>query len=219
MTQQQTRFFRTLSSMDGSLFTILGKPITIRQACILGLGCGIILMLVLQTENYFLIPLMLIPAIFGFARTKTMTADEYIITLLLFAMNGGLSTKRIKENKSVANTKRVPSKRLGMQHEEVVNVSGEDKIATKTLMKIPVIDKRRAIRLNVTILGYDGTTYANQFVSIYLDDVRVGAVSTDSTGKTAVSVIPKKLGTHTLRVMPRNGDDPLLDGVVEFVNE
>ena len=204
--------------MDGALFSALGKPITMRQAGILGIGCGIILMMAIETEIYYLIPLVIIPILFGFVRTKTMTADEYIITLLVFAINGGSSTKRIKHNKSVAVTKKIPSKRLGMKQEHIVKLAGGT-TEKKTLMKIPVVDKRKAVRLNVTILGHDGTTYANQFVSIYLDDVRVGAVSTDSMGKTAVTVIPKKLGTHTLRVMPKNGDVPLLDGIVEFVDE
>ena len=214
MRPQQTRFFRTLSSMDGTLFNAMGKGISIRQSGIIGLGCGTILMLALQTENPFVIPLVLIPVIFGVARTKTMTADQYIVALLSYGLNGGSSTKRIKANKAGIMAKKVPSRRLGLRPETIKKVS-----KTKTIMKIPVIDKRRPVRLNVKISGHDGTPYSNQFVTIYMDNVRVGAVSTDTTGKTAVTVIPGKLGTRALKVMPRNSDEPLLNGMVEFVDE
>ena len=213
---QHTRFFRTLSSMDGTLFNILGKGITIRQAAILGVGCGFIVMMAIRTENMFLIPLALIPIIFGIARTKTMTADQYISTLLSYSMHGGSSTKRIKVNRAGIMAKKIPSQRLGLHQE---NVKKMTKKKEEIIMKIPVIDKRKPVRLNVTILGHDGLPYANQFVSIYLDDIRIAAVSTDSTGKTAVTVIPNKFGVKSLRVMPRNSDDPLLDGMVEFVDE
>lgn len=201
--------------MDGTLFNTMGRSVTIRQSAILGVGCGIVLMLVLQTENIYLIPFLLVPIIFGVVRTKTMTADQYLLTLLSYGMNGRSSTKRIKTNKVDIMAKRVPSRRLGLHPEDVKKVTSK----TETIMKIPVIDKRKQVRLNVTILGPDGTAYANQFVSIYMDNIRVGAVSTDSTGKTAVTVIPGKLGTRALRVMPRNSDKPLLDGMVEFVDE
>ena len=213
---QHTRFFRTLSSMDGTLFNVLGKGITIRQAAILGVGCGFIVMMALRTENMFLIPLVLIPIIFGVARTKTMTADQYISTLLSYSMHGGSSTKRIKVNRAGIMAKKIPSQRLGLHQENVKKMTKKKK---EIIMKIPVIDKRKPVRLNVTILGHDGLPYANQFVSIYLDDIRIAAVSTDSTGKTAVTVIPNKFGVKSLRVMPRNSDDPLLDEMVEFVDE
>lgn len=213
---QHTRFFRTLSSMDGTLFNVLGKGITIRQAAILGVGCGFIVMMALRTENMFLIPLVLIPIIFGIVRTKTMTADQYISTLLSYSIHGGSSTKRIKVNRAGIMAKKIPSQRLGLHQE---NVKKTTKKKEEIIMKIPVIDKRKPVRLNVTILGHDGLPYANQFVSIYMDNIRIAAVSTDSTGKTAVTVIPNKFGVKSLRVMPRNSDDPLLDGMVEFVDE
>ena len=200
--------------MDGVLFNTMGKGVSVRQAGILGLGCGTILLSVLSLKQPMLIPLLLIPILLGVIRTKTMTADEYILSLLSYAINKG-STKRIKTNKTVSTAKRVPSNRLGLHPEDIKKVSSK----AETIMKIPVIDKRKAVRLNVTILGHDGTAYANQFVSIFIDNIRIGAVSTDGTGKTAVTVVPGKIGTRALKVMPRNGDEPLLNGMVEFVNE
>lgn len=210
---QATRFFRTMSSMDGTLFNVMGRHISIRQSAILGTGCGIVLMAALRFGDPMIVPFVIIPLVFGIARTRTMTADEYVMSLLSYGMGGG-STKKIKANRAVAVAKKVPSARLGLRPEDVKKIS-----KTETIMKIPVIDKRKPVRLNVTILGHDGTQYSNKFVSIYMDDVRVGAVSTDGTGKTAVTVVPGKFGTRTLKVMPRNGDEPLLNGVVEFVDE
>ena len=210
---QQTRFFRSMSTMDSALFTVMGRQISIRQTAVLGLGAGIVLLLALREENFLIVPLIIIPFIFGFARTKTMTADEYIMSILSFHLGGG-STKRIKAKRVATATRKVPSMRLGLRKEEVKKVE-----KTETIIKIPVIDKFKPIRLNLTILGVDGTQYANQFVTVYLDDERVGAVSTDGTGQMAVTVVPGKIGTRKLRVMPRNGDTPLLDGVVEFVDE
>ena len=210
---QVTRFFRTTSSMNGTLFNMMGKSITIRQSVILGMGCGMVFMMALRTDNFMLLALAIIPLMLGIMRTKTMTADEYVMSLLSYAIGGG-STKKIKASRRKITSKRAPSKRIGIRDEDVKKVAKTD-----TIMKVPVMDKKKSIRLSLTILDKNGEAYANQFVSVYMDDSRVGAVSTDAVGKTAVTVIPGKFGMHKLRVMPRSGDKPLLDGVVEFVDE
>ena len=215
MVMQQTRFFRTMSSMDDALFSGMGKGISIRQTIILGVGCGIVLLAILYTrgENPFLFPLVIIPIILGVMRTKTMTADAYIMTVLSFATSGG-STKRIKATRRVVNAKRVPSMRMGLKPEEI-----KSSAVVNTIRKIPVIDTAKPVRLNITIQGPDGSQYSNKFVSVYIDGTRVAAVSTDGTGRLAITVVPKKLGMKKLRVMPKDGDEPLLDGMVEFVDE
>ncbi len=205
-----------MSSFDDVLFSGIGKGITIRQMLVLGIGCGAVMLMVLRSgpsPDITFLPLIIIPIIFGIARTKTMTADEFLMSAMAYAVAGG-STKKIKAQRSASVAKQSPSMRLGLKQEQTKKVT-----KIETIRKIPVIDKLKPVRLNITILSADGTQYANKFVSVYMDDSRVAAVSTDGTGKLGVTVVPGKLGTRSLRVMPKDGDDPLLDGVVEFVDE
>jgi len=62
----------------------------------------------------------------------------------------------------------------------------------------------------------NGSPFVNHFVTIFLDEKRIGAMTTDGTGQIVATFIPKNPGKKKLTIHADKYDDPVLDEIVSF---
>ena len=141
--------------------------------------------------------------------------DELLYSIIMFFINGS-SVKQIskpKKNQRQGQGSRAaknPSRRMGYHSLEREYVQKE-----KTRV-VPVADLGKPTRLKLMIQKPGGGAFKNHFVSIYLDGVRVTAMTTDSAGEVVALVTPGTEGNHSLKVMAKGYDEPVIDGDIRF---
>ncbi len=217
---QELVFFRNTSTLDETLYTSPAGKLSIRQTMILGAGCGIVMLAAMNAYNadndfmdaaYYL-PFLAIPLVIGLYKPKILTMDELLYSVMLFLINGS-SVRQIpkpKRTRGKARAVRNPSRRIGYYSLERQYVQKE------RIRVVTVSDLGKPTRLKLVIQKPDGGAFRNHFVSIYLDGVRVTAMTTDSAGEVEALVTPGTEGNHSLKVMAKGYDEPVIDGDIRF---
>ena len=219
---QELVFFKNTSTVDETLYTSPAGKLSIRQTIILGLGCGLVLMGAMsayEADNDFMdavyyLPFLVIPLVIGLHKPNVLTTDELLYSIILFFINGS-SVKQISKPKKTkgkggARAVRNPSRRMGYYS------LAREYVQKEKIRVIPVADLGKPTRLKLMIQKPGGGAFKNHFVSIYLDGVRVTAMTTDSAGEVEALVTPGTEGNHSLKVMAKGYDEPVIDGDIRF---
>ncbi len=218
---QKLVFFRNTSTINETLYSNPVGQLSVRQTLILGVGCGIILLGAMMTYNaesrimdaVYYLPLLIIPLVLGLYKPKVLTMDELLCSIITFAISGS-SVRRISRSRpkrtgkarGVGNS----SSRMGYNTLECQYVPKEN------MRAVTVADLTKPTRLKLVIQRPDGGAFVNHFVSVYLDGIRVTAMTTDSAGEVEALVTPGTEGVHSLRVVAKGYDEPVMDGKVKF---
>ncbi len=217
---QDLIFFKNTSTLDETLYASPMGRLSVRQALIVGGGCGAILLAALGLYGQpggdgagapFILLMLPAPLALGLYKPKILTADQLLFSVIVFFARG-LSARRVARPKKPGSGGNIRHSRYMGYHPLARKPVPRDKVRIVT-----VADLARPTRLKLTILRPDGGAFANHFVSIYLDGVRITAMTTDSAGEVEALVTPGTEGICSLRVAAKGYDMPVLDGRIKFV--
>lgn len=221
MTQlQETVCFENTSSLEDPIFSSPAGKLSLRQAIILGLGCTPILLYVLSTFDFVFLPLILIPLVIGIPRPKILSMDQLTLSLILFYVNGpSIKSKNKKKKTYKQQSKRQPSSKfLGTQNFHLQEKQ-TNKQQNSGIREIKIHDFKKAVNLKLNLHNPNGLPFENHFVEIYLDDKRIGAMTTDSAGQIVATFVPESPGDKKLKIYADKYDTPILDEIVSFSRE
>ena len=210
--------------MDETLYSSPAGQLSVRQTLILGVGGGAVLLAALLAYNVeskimdavIFLPFLIIPAVLGLHKPKVLTMDELFFSIITFLVSGS-SVKQISKAKRAKRTDRHKGGKIDASCSSMgYNTLEREYVPKEKTRTITVTDLAKPRRLKLVIRKPDGEAFVNHFVSIYLDGIRVTAMTTDSTGEVEAVVTPGSEGTHTLKVMAKGYDEPVIDGEIKF---
>ena len=211
--------------MDETLYSSPIGRLSVRQTLILGAGFGIILlgaMTAYNTERNIMdaliyLPFLIIPAVLGLHKPKVLTMDVLFLSIITFLISGS-SVKQISKAKRTKKTGKARGKKMDTACSSMgYNTLEREYVPKDKVRVVPVADLGKPTRLKLVILKPDGEIFRNHFVSIYLDGIRVTAMTTDSAGEVEAIVTPGSEGTHTLKVVAKGYAEPVIDGEIKFI--
>ena len=227
---QKLIFFKNTSTLDETLYSSPLGRISVRQTLILGMGFGVILLAAITEYNanndissaLFYLPFLLIPSILGLHKPKVLTADQMLISMLVFLIHGTSAPQIIirtkskirrgdKDNKK-RSTSEVDSQCESMGYHALIT----EHIPNYKIRTVTVTDLAKPTRLKLVIRKPDGNAFVNHFVSVYLDGIRITAMTTDSIGEIESIMSPKYEGVHELKVMAKGYVEPVMNGKIRF---
>lgn len=217
---QELVFFRNTATLDETLYSSPAGKLSMRQTLILGVGCGLIMVAAMSAyeasndamDVVYYLPFLAIPMAIGLYKPKILTADELLYSVVLFFIRGS-SVRQMPKPKKIPGRARAAgnqSRRMGYY------ALAREYVPREKIRVVTVADPAKPTRLKLVILKPDGGAFVNHFVSIYLDGVRVTAMTTDSAGEVEALVTPGSEGVHRLKVMAKGHDRPVMDGSVKF---
>lgn len=229
MSKQDLIHFANVSTLDEPLFQSPMGTLSLKQATITGGGCVLIILAMLDiytTSNtpelsYGLLLLLPIPIYLGMFKKGVLTMDSYLLSLLIFKMYGGRSTKKIKNQK-------ISSKDGKIKKSAVKPKSMKIQSKTKAVSKIESKESNRKFtisRLGITVRAVfelvttGGEPLKNTHVRIFLDDNLIYKYTTDPNGQIMVPIVVKSLGKQKLLIKADNFSAPITTGTLEFVLE
>ena len=216
---QETVCFENTSSLEDPIFSGPAGKMSLRQAIILGMGCIPLLLYSLSTFDFMLLPLIIIPLIIGLPRPKILSMDQLVMSLILFYINGpSIKSKdktRKKPNKVNASNRR-QSRFLGT---DMLRLKDNTKKKTVQIKKFTISDFKKPINLKLDLHKPNGESFTNHFVEIYLDEKRVGAMTTDVSGQIVATFIPETPGDRRLKIYADKYDEPVIDEIVSFCSK
>lgn len=218
---QELVFFQNTATLDETLYASPAGKLSIRQTLILGAGCSLVMMAAMSAYEAYndimdaipYLPFLVIPLVIGLYKPKILTADELLYSVILFFARG-LSVRQISKPKQGTNKSKAaknPSRRMGYY------TLAREYVPKEKIRVVTVADLGKPTRLRLVILKPDGEAFMNHFVSVYLDGMRVTAMTTDSAGEVEALVTPGSEGVHALKVMAKGYDKPVMDGSVKFM--
>ena len=216
---QETVCFENTSSLEDPIFSGPAGKISLRQAIILGIGCTPILLYSLSTFDFMLLPLIIIPLILGLPRPKILSMDQLVMSLILFYINGSSikpKNKIGKKTKKINASKKHQSKFLGTS---VLQLKDNTKKKTVQIKQFTISDFKKPINLKLDLHKPNGESFANHFVEIYLDDKRIGAMTTDVSGQIVATFVPENPGDRRLRIYADKYNEPVIDEIVSFCSK
>lgn len=228
MVMQKLIVFKNTATLDETLYDSPAGRLSVRQSMILGVGCGSILMAALHIFNgttgngldrvFPILPylvLLVIPLVLALHRPNVLTMDELTASILMFLIRGSSvknMTKAKRSGKGGKGKKKVVSQCNSMGY----NTLEREFVPKEGMRVVTVSDFAKPTRLKLTINRPDGEAFVNHFVSIYLDGIRVTAMTTDSAGEVESIMTPEREGLHELKVVAKGYDKPVMDGKIKF---
>ena len=216
---QETVCFENTSSLEDPIFNSPAGKISLRQAIILGIGCMPILLYSLSTFDFMLLPLIIIPLIIGLPRPKILSMDQLVMSLILFYINGSSiksKNKKKKQSKKINSSKKHKSRFLGTN---VLQLKDNNKKKNTQIKQFTVSDFKKPINLKLDLHKPNGDSFVNHFVEIYLDDKRIGAMTTDVSGQIVATFVTENPGDKRLKIYADKHKEPVLDEIVSFCSE
>ena len=221
---QELIFFKNTSTMDETLYSSPVGGLSVRQTLIIGVGFSIVLLAALMAYDaskdimdvVIYLPFLIIPAVLGLHKPKVLTADVLFLSIMTFLISGS-SVKQIAKAKRPKGSGKKRGKKVDTSCDSMGYRTLRREFVPKEKMRtFTVTDLAKPTRLKLVIRRPDGEPFVNHFVSVYLDDTRVTAMTTDSVGEVESLVTPGREGTHNLKVVAKGYDKPVMDGKIKF---
>lgn len=213
MGQIDITVFENTSALDEQAVSIaiLGK-VSIRQLAIIfsGLLLSVGIFQITNSVIYAVTP-ALIGMILGLPKPKILSMDRLVYSMLLFFVKGTSINQKSTKNKKSPKTKtqKPKSRFLMMPGAKIIKINKKEKFR-----EIIASDLSKLRRLKIRIIDPSGEALPRTFVKIYLDEMLIDSLSTDSDGMIEASFIPEKEGQKRLKIISDKFDEPVLDETI-----
>lgn len=226
--KQDLIHFANVSTLDEPLFDSPMGSLSLKQVAITGGGCVLIILAVLDTYtnstfpelSYALLGFLPIPIYLGMFKKGILTMDTYLLSLIMFKINGGRSTKKIKNQKiaitdgKVKQSTQPKSMKVRSKTKAISKIESKETVRRFTVSRLGVTT--RAIFELVTT---GGEPLKNTHVRIFLDNELIYKYTTDPNGKIMAPIVVRDLGKRKLVIKADNFSAPIMTGTLEFVLE
>ena len=220
--------FANVSTLDEPLFDSPMGSLSLKQIAIAGGGCVLIILAVLDTYtnssypelSYALLGLLPIPIYLGMFKKGVLTMDMYLLSLITFKINGGRSTKKIKNQKITTTDGKVKQSAKPKSMKVRSKTKAISKIESKEVVrKFTVSRPGVTTRALFTLVTTGGEPLKNTHVRVFLDNEMIYKYTTDPNGQITAPIVVKDLGKRKLVIKADNFSAPIMTGTLEFVLE
>ncbi len=203
MEQIDITVFENTSALDEQAVSIaiLGK-VSIRQLIIIfsGLLFAVGIFQTTTSLTFAIIP-AIIATVLGLPKPKILSMDRLVYSVLLFFIRGTSLNHKVSKGEKPRKTKKAESKFLRMPGTKIIKIKKEEKFR-----EIIASDLSKLRRLKIRIIDPSGEPLPRTFVRIYLDELLIDSLSTDSDGMIEASFVPGSEGQKRLKITSEKFD-------------